>query len=60
MNQAAGAGAGAGRIQNLPGGYIGGWIGDALNPGHVQRQLVANGEVLGRYGDAPDHLNPTP
>ncbi len=25
----------------------------SLTPGHVQRQLVANGEVLARYGDAP-------
>ena len=31
----------------------GGFIGNVLNPGHVQRQLVANGEVLPRYGDAP-------
>jgi|GEM_PF-3875278 len=47
-----------GRIQNEPGGYIGGFIGDAINPGHNQRQLVANGEVLALYGDAPDSENP--
>ena len=54
VNQSAGTTADkGGRIQNEPGGYIGGFIGDAINPGHVQRQLVANGEVLARYGDAP-------
>jgi len=55
VNQGAGH---TGRIQNQPGGYLGGWVGDSLNPGHVQRQLVANGEVLARYGDAPDSENP--
>ncbi|WCM95108.1 LysM peptidoglycan-binding domain-containing protein [Acidovorax sp. NCPPB 2350] len=54
VNQGAGH---VGRIQN-PGTYLGGWVGDSLNPGHVQRQLVANGEVLARYGDAPDSENP--
>ncbi|WP_062794176.1 LysM peptidoglycan-binding domain-containing protein [Delftia acidovorans] len=59
VNQSAGTTADkGGRIQNEPGGYIGGFIGDAINPGHVQRQLVANGEVLARYGDAPDSENP--
>ena len=62
VNQAAGrtnlaTGEVAGRIQNEPGGYIGGWIGNSLDPGHIQRQLVANGQVLGRYGDAPDRIN---
>jgi YD repeat-containing protein len=47
-----------GRIENTPGGYLGGYIGNVLNPGHIQRQLVANGEVLARYGDAPDSENP--
>ena len=47
-----------GRIENRPGGYLGGYIGNVLNPGHIQRQLVANGEVLARYGDAPDSENP--
>ncbi|RYE42498.1 MAG: LysM peptidoglycan-binding domain-containing protein [Hyphomicrobiales bacterium] len=47
-----------GRIQNLPSGYIGGFIGNALHPGHVQRQLVANGEVMARFGDAPDSQSP--
>ncbi|WP_415842322.1 LysM peptidoglycan-binding domain-containing protein, partial [Paracidovorax anthurii] len=55
VNQAAGH---TGRIQNPASGYLGGWVGDSLNPGHVQRQLVANGEVLARYGDAPDSENP--
>ncbi|GKS88089.1 hypothetical protein [Acidovorax sp. SUPP2539] len=56
VNQGAGH---TGRVQNQPGGYVvGGWVGDSLNPGHVQRQLVANGEVLARYGDAPDSENP--
>ncbi|GKS77164.1 hypothetical protein AVME950_19730 [Acidovorax sp. SUPP950] len=55
VNQGAGH---TGRVQNLPGGYLGGWVGDSVNPGHVQRQLVANGEVLARYGDAPDSENP--
>jgi len=55
VNQGAGH---TGRVQNQPGGYLGGWVGDSLNPGHVQRQLVANGEVLARYGDAPDSENP--
>ncbi len=55
VNQGAGqAGNLGGRIQNLPGGYVGGFIGDAANPGHIQRQLVVNGEVLARYGDAPN------
>ncbi|MDA8456972.1 Ig-like domain repeat protein [Acidovorax sp. GBBC 3334] len=54
VNQGAGH---TGRIQN-PGTYLGGWVGDSLNPGHVQRQLVAHGEVLARYGDAPDSENP--
>ncbi|CAN7568470.1 Ig-like domain repeat protein [Acidovorax sp. LjRoot129] len=54
VNQAAGQ---TGRIQNGPGGYIGGWVGDSLDPGHIQRQLVANGQVLGRFGDAPDSIN---
>jgi len=59
VNQSAGTTADkGGRIQNEPGGYIGGFIGDAINPGHIQRQLVANGEVLARYGDAPDSENP--
>lgn len=59
VNQgAAGPDGGGGRIQNLPGGYIGGFIGTALYPGHVQRQLVANGEVMARFGDAPDSQNP--
>ncbi|GKS92669.1 hypothetical protein AVTE2539_24910 [Acidovorax sp. SUPP2539] len=55
VNQGAGH---TGRVQNQPGGYLGGWVGDSVNPGHVQRQLVANGEVLARYGDAPDSENP--
>ena len=55
VNQGAGqAGNLGGRIQNLPGGYVGGFIGDAANPSHIQRQLVVNGEVLARYGDAPN------
>lgn len=55
FNQSAGTIADkAGSIQNEPGGFIG----DAINPGHNQRQLVANGEVLARYGDAPDSENP--
>jgi YD repeat-containing protein len=59
VNQSAGsASEKGGRIENRPGGYIGGFIGDAFNPGHIQRQLVANGEVLARYGDAPDSENP--
>ncbi|RYE42492.1 MAG: LysM peptidoglycan-binding domain-containing protein [Hyphomicrobiales bacterium] len=59
VNQgAAGSAGGGGRIQNLPGGYIGGFIGTALYPGHVQRQLVANGEVVARFGDAPDLASP--
>lgn len=37
-----------GRVQNALAGYLGGFIGDSLNPGHIQRQLVANGEVLAR------------
>ncbi|MCO4093716.1 MAG: hypothetical protein HEQ37_05380 [Acidovorax sp.] len=53
INQAAGQG---GRLQNLPGGYVGGFVGDATSPGHIQRQLIAGGQVLGRYGDAPDSL----
>ncbi|WP_192888350.1 LysM peptidoglycan-binding domain-containing protein [Paracidovorax avenae] len=40
-------------IANPASGYQGGVTGSALTPGHVQRQLVANGEVLARYGDAP-------
>jgi hypothetical protein len=40
-------------IANPASGYQGGVTGSALSPGHVQRQLVANGEVLARYGDAP-------
>ena len=44
-----------GRIQNLAGGYLGGWIGNrTTNPGHVQHQMVVAGEVLARYGDAAD------
>jgi len=59
VNQSAGQpDSKGGRIQNLPGGYIGGFIGDAINPGHIQRQLVVNGEVIARYGDAPDSENP--
>lgn len=59
VNQSAGAASDkGGRIQNEPGGYIGGFIGDAFNPGHIQRQLVVNGEVMARYGDAPDSENP--
>jgi hypothetical protein len=59
VNQSAGSASDkGGRIENRPGGYIGGFIGDAFNPGHIQRQLVANGEVLARYGDAPDSENP--
>ena len=59
VNQSAGTTADkGGRIQNEPSGFFGGFIGDAINPGHVQRQLVANGEVLARYGDAPDSENP--
>ncbi|MDX4957168.1 LysM peptidoglycan-binding domain-containing protein [Delftia acidovorans] len=55
VNQSAGSASDkGGRIENRPGGYIG----DAFNPGHIQRQLVANGEVLARYGDAPDSENP--
>jgi hypothetical protein len=58
VNQSAGSASDkGGRIENRPGGYIGGFIGDAFNPGHIQRQLVANGEVLARYGDAPDSEN---
>ena len=53
INQAAGQG---GRLQNLPGGYVGGFVGDATSPGHIQRQLIAGGQVLSRYGDAPDSL----
>jgi LysM repeat protein len=51
-----------GRIENPAGGYLGGSIGDYTNPGHVQRQLVVNGEVLARYGDAPvvDSTSSTP
>ncbi|KQO16495.1 hypothetical protein ASF11_10030 [Acidovorax sp. Leaf76] len=65
VNQAAGRtneadGVVAGRIMNEPGGYVGGWIGNSMDPGHVQRQLVANGEVLGRYGDAYDRVNSSP
>ena len=45
---------GIGRILNPASGYVGGSIGDYSNPGHVQRQFVVNGEVLARYGDAPD------
>ena len=40
-------------IANPASGYQGGVTGSSLTPGHVQRQLVANGEVLARYGDAP-------
>ena len=47
-------------IANPASGYQGGVTGSALTPGHVQRQLVANGEVLARYGDAPtSEENPT-
>jgi nucleoid-associated protein YgaU len=59
VNQSAGAASDkGGRIQNEPGGYTGGFISDAFNPGHIQRQLVVNGEVMARYGDAPDSENP--
>ncbi|NNC09719.1 hypothetical protein HJC10_43845, partial [Corallococcus exiguus] len=37
-------------IANPASGYQGGVTGSSLTPGHVQRQLVANGEVLARYG----------
>jgi hypothetical protein len=48
-----------GRIQNLAGGYLGGWIGNrTTNPGHVQHQMVVAGEVLARYGDAADKSAP--
>lgn len=43
--------AGFGRIENQAGGFIGGFIGNDSNRGHVQRQLIVNGEVLARYGD---------
>ena len=55
VNKSAGSASDkGGRIENRPGGFIG----DAFNPGHIQRQLVANGEVLAHYGDAPDSENP--
>ncbi|BFO60919.1 hypothetical protein AVXHC21_28140 [Acidovorax sacchari] len=47
-------------IANPASGYQGGVTGSALTPGHVQRQLVANGEVLARYGDAPTQEENTP
>ncbi|AYM96375.1 LysM peptidoglycan-binding domain-containing protein [Acidovorax sp. 1608163] len=46
------------RIENKAGGYIGGWVGDSLNPGNIQRQMVVGGEVLARYGSAPDSEKP--
>ena len=47
-----------GRIENPNGGYIGGWVGDSLNQGNIQRQMVVGGEVLARYGSAPDSEKP--
>ncbi len=47
-----------GRIQNQAGGYIGGWVGDGMNQGNIQHQMVVNGEVLARHGSAPDSENP--
>ncbi|WP_417629440.1 LysM peptidoglycan-binding domain-containing protein [Paracidovorax cattleyae] len=47
-------------IANPASGYQGGVTGSSLTPGHVQRQLVANGEVLARYGDAPTQEENTP
>ncbi len=47
-------------VANPASGYQGGVKGSALTPGHVQRQLVANGEVLARYGDAPTQEENTP
>lgn len=47
-----------GRIQNQAGGYIGGWVGDGMNQGNIQHQMVVNGEVLARHGSAPDSETP--
>ena len=58
LNQGAGSGQGMGRIQNVPMGYLGGYIGNAANPGHIQRQLVVNGEVMARYGESADKEKP--
>ncbi|GAB2731362.1 hypothetical protein [Comamonas sediminis] len=33
--------------------WQGGWVGGALGAGHIQRQIVVQGQVIARYGDAP-------
>ncbi|GAB2731374.1 hypothetical protein GCM10027195_44260 [Comamonas sediminis] len=43
----------ASRLANPNSGWQGGWVGGALGAGHIQRQIVVQGQVIARYGDAP-------
>lgn len=59
INEGAADGPGAGRILNV-GTYQGGVIGTLQQPGHIQRQMIVNGEALARYGEVSNstpHLN---
>jgi nucleoid-associated protein YgaU len=58
VNQGSGGGNSSyARVQNAQ-AYVGGWLGNESRPGHTQRQLVVNGEVMARYGDAAEDFLP--